>query len=98
MDIRDKKFVQEFKKERRNDAILKLIRIVLLFITILLQIIYAADYYDMLHSRVGHDSELMMLLIVPYVTVGVAFTIRFLIEIFDVDYTFRAYRASLLRK
>lgn len=90
MDIQEK-FINDFKKKRRNDAILKLIRIILLFTLILLQIIYASDYYDILHIRIGDNSSFMMLLIMPYMGVGIAFLIRLLIEVFDVDYTFRAY-------
>ena len=95
MNIQDRKFVKEFKAKRRNEAILKLLFIILLLNLIVIQIVFAAQYYELIYESVGNDSVDMMLLITPYVSFGVLFTLRVIVELFDIDYTFRSYISSL---
>ena len=95
MNIQDRKFVKEFKAKRRNEAILKLLFIILLLNLIVIQIVFAAQYYELIYESVGNDSVDMMLLITPYVSFGVLFALRVIVELFDIDYTFRSYISSL---
>ena len=95
MNIQDRKFIKEFKAKRRNEAIVKLLFIILLFALIVLQIVFATDYYELIYESVGNNSVDMMLLITPYISFGVLFMLRVIVELFDIDYTFRSYISSL---